>query len=48
MSAPEGIAPRKGDPLGARFRTGITRLYANGTMKRILVKWGISQFALKR
>jgi len=48
MSAPEGIATRKGDPLGARFRTGITRLYANGTMKRILAKWGISQFALKR
>ena len=27
---------------------GITKLYANGTMKRILAKWGISQFALKR
>jgi polar amino acid transport system substrate-binding protein len=47
QAAPEGIATRKGDPLGAKFRTGIAKLYANGTMKRILAKWGISAFALK-
>ena len=37
----------KGDPLGAKFKAGIAKLYANGTMKRILAKWGVSQFALK-
>jgi polar amino acid transport system substrate-binding protein len=47
MTAPEGIATRKGDPLHAKFVTGIKKLYANGTMKRILAKWGISAFALK-
>ena len=48
QSAPEGIATRKGDPLGAKFKAGIAKLYANGTMKRILTKWGVSQFALKQ
>ena len=47
MTAPEGIATRKGDPLGAKFKNGIAKLYANGTIKRILAKWGVSQFALK-
>ena len=47
-SAPEGIATRKGDALGAQFKTAISKLYANGTMKTILAKWGISAFALKK
>ena len=47
-SAPEGIATRKGDPLGPQFKTAIAKLYANGTMKTILAKWGLSAFALKK
>lgn len=47
-SAPEGIATRKGDPLGAQMKTAIAKLYANGTMKTILAKWGLSAFALKK
>jgi polar amino acid transport system substrate-binding protein len=46
-SAPEGIATRKGDPLGPQVKKAIARLYANGTMKKILAKWGLSAFALK-
>jgi polar amino acid transport system substrate-binding protein len=46
-SAPEGIATRKGDPLGQKFKDAIDQLYANGEMQKILAKWGISQFALK-
>jgi polar amino acid transport system substrate-binding protein len=48
QSAPEGIATRKGDPLGAQFKSAIAKLYANGTMKTILAKWGLSAFALKK
>ena len=48
QAAPEGIATRKGDPLGKQFKTSITKLYANGTMKKILAKWGLSAFALKK
>ena len=47
-SAPEGIATRKGDPLGPKFKTAIAKLYANGTMQKILAKWGLSAFALKK
>ncbi len=47
-AAPEGIATRKGDPLHAQFETAIKTLYANGTMKQILAKWGLSAFALKK
>lgn len=46
-TAPEGIATRKGDPLGAQFKTAVKTLYANGTMQKILAKWGLSAFALK-
>ena len=46
-TAPEGIATRKGDPLGAKIGTAIKALYANGKMKTILAKWQASQFALK-
>jgi polar amino acid transport system substrate-binding protein len=46
-SAPEGIATRKGDPLGLKINNAIQAMYLNGTMKKILVKWQASQFALK-
>ncbi|MGC9973899.1 MAG: ABC transporter substrate-binding protein [Gaiellaceae bacterium] len=45
-AAPEGIATRKGDPLGPKFKKAIATLYSNGEMQKILAKWGISQFAL--
>lgn len=47
-AAPEGIATRKGDPLGPKFKAAIDKLYANGEMQKILAKWGISQFALAK
>jgi polar amino acid transport system substrate-binding protein len=46
-SAPEGIATRKGDPVGTQIGTAVRKLYANGRMKTILAKWGLSAFALK-
>jgi polar amino acid transport system substrate-binding protein len=46
-TAPEGIATRKGDPLGARIASAIDALYTSGKMKTILAKWQASQFALK-
>jgi len=45
-SAPEGIATRKGDPLGPAFKQAIAKLYGNGEMQKILAKWGLSEFAL--
>jgi polar amino acid transport system substrate-binding protein len=47
-TAPEGIATRRGDPLGAQFKTAIATLYSNGTMAKILAKWGLSAFAMKQ
>ena len=47
-TAPEGIATRKGDPLGAKFESSIATLYSNGTMDQILSKWGLSAFAMKQ
>jgi polar amino acid transport system substrate-binding protein len=46
QSAPIGIAIRKHDPLGGATRKAIGELYADGTMKSILAKWGLSAFAL--
>lgn len=46
-AAPEGIATRKGDPLGPKFKAAVKALYADGTMGKILAKWGLSAFALK-
>jgi len=46
-TSPEGIATRKGDPLGAQINNAIQALYLNGKMKKILAKWQASQFALK-
>jgi polar amino acid transport system substrate-binding protein len=47
-TAPEGIATRKGDPLGAKINNAIQALYLSGKMKSILTKWQASQFALKQ
>jgi polar amino acid transport system substrate-binding protein len=46
-TAPEGIATRIGDPLGAQINNAVQALYLNGKMKSILAKWQASQFALK-
>lgn len=47
-TAPEGIATRKGDPIGAQIAKAVSTLYANGTMNKVLSKWDASQFALKK
>jgi polar amino acid transport system substrate-binding protein len=47
QSAPIGIATRKHDPLGPAVEKAISQLYANGTMKAILAKWGLSSFAIR-
>lgn len=46
-TAPEGVATRKGDPLGKQIGTAIKALYKSGDMQKILAKWQASQFALK-
>ena len=46
-TAPEGVATRKGDPLGRQINNAIQTLYLNGKMKPILAKWPASQFALQ-
>jgi polar amino acid transport system substrate-binding protein len=45
-TAPEGIATRKDDALGAKIQSAVNTLYSNGKMKSILAKWQASQFAL--
>ena len=42
---PIGIAIRKHDPLRPAVQKAINALYANGSMKRILAKWGMSKAA---
>jgi polar amino acid transport system substrate-binding protein len=37
-----GIAIRKGDPLKPAVQKAISQLYANGTMKKIVAKWGMT------
>ncbi len=37
-----GIAIRKGDPLKAAVTKALNQLYANGTMKKVVAKWGMS------
>jgi polar amino acid transport system substrate-binding protein len=39
---PIGIAIRKGDPLRAATQRAIALLYASGTIKRIVAKWGMA------
>jgi polar amino acid transport system substrate-binding protein len=46
-TAPEGIATRKGDPLGAQINNAVRALYLNHKLNQILAKWQASQFALK-
>jgi polar amino acid transport system substrate-binding protein len=46
QEAPYGIATRKHDQLGAAIKKATGQLYANGTMKSILAKWGLSALAL--
>jgi polar amino acid transport system substrate-binding protein len=48
QAAPYGIATRKRDPVGPAVRRTVAQLYASGTMKSILAKWGLSSFALAR
>jgi polar amino acid transport system substrate-binding protein len=43
-----GIAIRKGDPLKAATQKAVTAMYADGAMKRILAKWKMSAFVLKK
>ena len=40
---PIGIAIRKADPLRAATQKAIARLYANGTMKKIVARWGMAK-----
>jgi polar amino acid transport system substrate-binding protein len=39
---PIGIALRKNDPLGAATKKALNALYANGTIKKIVTKWGMT------
>jgi polar amino acid transport system substrate-binding protein len=39
---PIGIAIRKGDPLKAATQQALNALYANGTIKKIAAKWGMT------
>ena len=45
---PVGMAIRKGDALIPKVRKAVTSMYADGTMKKILAKWQMGAFALKR
>jgi polar amino acid transport system substrate-binding protein len=45
---PVGIALRKGDPLVSKIRKAVQTLYANGTIPRILGKWKMTDFGLKK
>ena len=45
---PVGIALRHHDANEAAIRKAVKKLYANGTMKRILAKWHMTAFALKK
>lgn len=47
-TAPEGIATRKGDPLGLKIGNAIQALYLNHKINQILAKWQAAQFALKK
>jgi polar amino acid transport system substrate-binding protein len=45
---PVGIAMRKGDSLVAKVRRAVNGMYSDGTMERILAKWKMGAFALKK
>lgn len=44
---PVGIAIRKGDPLVAKVQKAVDAMYSDGTMKKILAKWSMQDFAIK-
>ena len=39
---------RKGDKLQGQIGKAIKKLYANGSMKKILAKWKMSDFAVQK
>jgi ABC-type amino acid transport substrate-binding protein len=44
-----GIAVRRSDKqLSSAIRAATNKMYADGTMSRILAKWKMSDFALKK
>ena len=45
---PVGIAMRRGDSRIPAVRKAIAGMYADGTMKKILDKWKMEAFALKK
>lgn len=45
---PVGIAIRKGDALIAKVQKAVNAAYADGTMKKILAKWQMGAFSLKK
>jgi polar amino acid transport system substrate-binding protein len=45
---PVGIGLRKGDPLIPKVKKQVAAMYADGAMKKILAKWKMSAFGLKR
>jgi polar amino acid transport system substrate-binding protein len=45
---PVGIALRKGDSNIPKIQKAVNAMYADGTMKRILARWNMSAFALKK
>jgi len=45
---PVGIATRKHDPLRPAVQAAVNAMYANGTMKQILAKWKMTDFALNK
>ena len=40
--------PARATRSAPKFKSAIATLYANGTMKPILAKWGLAAFALKQ
>jgi polar amino acid transport system substrate-binding protein len=45
---PVGIAVRKGDALEGKIRGAVKALYGNGTIRKILSKWKMSDLALQK
>ncbi|HZR94701.1 MAG TPA: ABC transporter substrate-binding protein [Gaiellaceae bacterium] len=45
---PVGIGVKKGSSLQPKIQKAINAMYKDGTMKKILKKWNMSQFALKK
>lgn len=45
---PVGIGIRKGDPLIAKIRVQVAKMYRDGSMQKILRKWEMSSTALKK